>query len=133
MITETMIAQYIFIFGVILTVMGCVEMLMPLRAFGLWKKLTAHRYFFLHGIFLMVTGFPLTIYHGPFETGIFIIGLFIVFSGPFILLFPERFKKTFEMADEEMGGEGGKKGLIYFEAAVRIAAGLVCLISYLIK
>ncbi len=130
-IPEIVITRYVFGFGILLIIMGCIEMLMPMKAFLFWGRWAANRYFFIHGLLLIVFGFPLTMYHGRFETVIFIIGIFIVFSGPFILLFPDRFKKTFEMAEEEMGGEVGQKRLIYFEAIVRIAAGIICFISYL--
>jgi len=103
-------------------------MLLPRQAFHLWKKWAGSRFFFLHGLLLICVGFPLTMYQGRFEGIIFFIGIFIVFSGPFILLFPERFRSTFETAEEDLG-EGGAKKIIYFEAFIRIAAGGICLAS----
>ncbi len=125
---ETFIGLYISGFGAILVLLGIVEMLLPRQAFHLWKKWAGSRYFFLHGLLLMCVGFPLTMFQGRFEGIIFFTGIFIVFSGPFILLFPERFSRTFEMAEEEMG-EGGAKKIIYFEAFMRIAVGGICLAS----
>ncbi len=132
-IPEIFFIYYVPAFGAALVFLGLLEMSMPLRAFRLWKWWAGNRFFFLHGIMLIVVGFPLTVYHGPLETAVFVVGLFIVFSGPFILLFPEKFKKTFEMAEEEMKERGGERRVVFFEAFMRIAAGLLCVASFLLR
>lgn len=128
-VPEIWIRHYILIFGSLLVLVGLMEMLMPRRAFQFWKMWAKNRFFFLHGLFLMASGFPLVMYTGYYETAVFVIGLFVVFSGPFVLLFPEKFQKTFENAEEELG-EKSTGRIIYFEAAMRIAAGLLCLAAF---
>jgi len=124
-----LISKYIFALGAGLIILGGIEFILPVRAFQFWKKWSAHRLFFLHGILLIAVGFPLTVYKGAYSTVIFIIGLFFVLSGPFILLYPEKIGSTFQTASDEMGGEIEKK-LIYFEAFFRVAAGVLLMASY---
>jgi uncharacterized protein YjeT (DUF2065 family) len=123
---------YILFLGIFLVFLGSVEMAIPLRAFGLWKSWAFKRYFFLHGSLLIAAGFPLTIYKGPLSTIIFIIGIFAVLTGPFILIYPEKIRHMFQAMSEEMK-DGDIKKMIYIEGSLRIAAGAVCVASYVLQ
>jgi len=125
------ISLYILTAGIIVTLMGIMEILKPVSAFSLWKRWAEHRLFFLHGILLMAGGFPLTIYSGRFSGIIFAIGVILVMTGPFVLLYPGKFARTFQTASEEMDQEGQKK-IIYIEAVFRIAAGMLFIGSYVL-
>jgi uncharacterized protein YjeT (DUF2065 family) len=127
----TMISLYIFFLGIFLIIMGAVELTMPLRAFGLWKSWVFKKYFFLHGSLLIAGGFPLTIYRGPLSTVIFIFGILAVLIGPFVLIYPDKIRQMFQAMSEDMN-EGDIKKTIYIEGSLRIAAGAVCVASYLL-
>jgi len=127
----TMISLYIFSLGLFLIIMGAVELAMPQGAFRLWKSWVFKRYFFLHGALLIAGGFPLTIYKGPLSSIIFIFGIFAVLIGPFVLIYPEKIRNMFQAMSEEMK-DGDIKKTIYIEGSLRIAAGAVCVASYLL-
>ncbi len=127
-----MIAVYILILGIILVCIGCAEMIAPLRAFDFWKGWVAKQPFFLHGALLIIAGFPLTVYRGPLSTVLFIFGLFAVLVGPFVLIYPEKFRQMFLAMAEEMK-ESDLKKIIYAEGLLRMAAGAVCIASYALR
>jgi len=126
------ISLYIFFLGAFLIIMGAVELAMPMRTFGLWKSWVFKRYFFLHGSLLIAGGFPLTIYRGPLSTVIFVFGVFAVLIGPFVLVYPEKIRLMFQAMSEDMN-EGDIKKTIYIEGSLRIAAGAVCVASYMMQ
>jgi hypothetical protein len=120
---------YVAVLGAGMLCLGFFELIFPAAFFRLWEAWSRHRMFFLHGIILVIGGFPLTIYQGAFSTFIFIIGVFFVISGPFILIYPEKFGRTFEAASREMKGEVRIR-LIYLEALFRIATGSIFVASF---
>lgn len=124
-----MIASYILILGIVLALAGAIEALMPLRAFDFWRRWSSSRYFFLHGILLIAAGFPLTMYDGPLSSVIFIMGLLAALTGPFVLIYPEKFRMMFGSVAEEMKDPGIKK-MVYIEGFLRIAAGIVCIAAF---
>jgi len=75
--------------------LGIAELTAPSMMYGFWRKWVSSRFFFIHGMLLIVAGFPLTVYKGEFSGVLFIIGLVIVLSGPFVLIYPEKIKKSF--------------------------------------
>lgn len=126
-----MLTIYVLVFGIVVATVGLVELLFPSVMMKIWSRLVTHRLFFLYGIVLMGAGFPLTIYNAPrFDTIIFIIGLFVVFTGPFVLLYPQKIGGFFLQGMNEMS-PGGRKLAIFFDASVRITAGLICIFSAL--
>lgn len=120
---------YVLCVGIFLCLVALFELVSPEVLFNLWEKWMATRFFFLHGIILILGGFPLTLYKGPLSTIIFIIGLIPVITGPFILLYPEKIQKIFTDTYEEFKRDGVKK-IIYFDAALRISIGFICILSY---
>ena len=127
-----MLAIYILILGIILAAVGALEAIAPLKAFGFWKEWVSKKLFFLHGPLLIIGGFPLTIYKGPLSTALFIFGLLAVLMGPFILIYPEKIRATFQAMAEEMQNADIKK-IIRAEAFLRLGAGAVCIASYLMQ
>ncbi len=123
------IGIYVLILGAGLTFLGVLEMLMPSRAFSLWKRWSGSTLFFLHGILLVIGGFPLTVYEGYFSGFVFMVGLFSVLAGPFIIIYPEKFAGTFEAASREMNKEM-EIILIRIEAVIRIVTGIVFIITF---
>ncbi|MBP7734441.1 MAG: DUF2065 family protein [Spirochaetes bacterium] len=127
-----MVTVYFLILGIILVCIGSVEMIAPLRAFDFWKAWVSRQQFFLHGALLIIAGFPLTIYQGPLSTVLFIFGLLAVLAGPFVLIYPDKFRQMFLAMAEEMK-DGDLKKIIYAEGLLRMAVGAVCIASYLIR
>lgn len=127
-----MIHTYLLILGISVLIVGITEMTLPNKAFAFWEKWSGSRLFFLHGIFLIIIGFPLTIYKGPLSTIIMIIGIIIVLTGPFILLYPEKFKAMFSTISKETDQEGVSK-MVYFDGSVRVIVGIILILSYVLK
>ncbi|HQO01606.1 MAG TPA: hypothetical protein PLI62_05000 [Spirochaetota bacterium] len=119
-----MLGLYVFTFGVVASAIGIGELLMPGKAFLLWKKWAGNRFFFLHGLMLISAGFPLTFYKGVFSTAIFAVGLIIVLTGPFILLYPEKVRDMFETMAAEMPDQGIQR-IVIFEGVIRTMAGML--------
>ncbi len=116
---------YILVLGILLITMGTAEFVMPLKVFELWRSWINHRLFYLHGVLLIITGLPLTcadtVY---FKTPVFITGIFVVFTGPFILIHADKIKKLFTQAIEETSPSSIKK-LIYTDAVIRLSVGFI--------
>jgi hypothetical protein len=116
--------RYVLVLGIFLAALGLLELVFPMKAFAAWKKWSSNRFFFLHGIVLIAGGFPLTLYRGPLSTLIFIMGFIVVVTGPFLLIYPEKFRGMFGSIEDEISPVGIKK-MIITEALVRILAGIV--------
>lgn len=127
-----MIAVYVLILGIVLVLVGGIEAIAPLKTFGFWKEWISRKIFFLHGSLLIAAGFPLTIYKGPLSTILFIFGLIAVLTGPFILIYPGKIRQMFQAMAEEVN-DAEIKRIIYAEALLRIAAGAICITSYLLQ
>ncbi len=119
-----MIAHYLLVLGIVLVVAGTLEVSIPLRAFAFWRRWSSSRYFFLHGMLLIAGGFPLTLYHGPLSWIVFAMGLLAALTGPFVLIYPEKFRMMFSMVTNEMKDAGIKK-MVYIEGLLRIVAGII--------
>ncbi len=129
-----MLMVFILIVGIYVITIGLLELVMPARMLQLWIKISSSRLYFLYGIVLIVAGFPLTQVpsSNPLSTPLFIIGLIVVFSGPFILIYPEKIKNVFFQGLDELGQTGSRFALI-IDAIARIATGIVCIAAYLLN
>lgn len=119
-----MISLYVLILGTVFTAMGSAELTFRERAFRFWMGWFAHRLFFLHGAVLIALGFPLTFYDGKWSAFVFIVGLIMVLTGPFMLIYPEKIRESFSEISSE-AGEESLRGLVVFDAAVRVVVGLL--------
>jgi hypothetical protein len=126
-----MIRIYILVLGAILAAIGAFELYAPMRAFSFWKSWIFKKFFFLHGLLIISAGFPLTIYNGPLSKIIFIVGLIAVFTGPFILLYPEKIRSMFDELTKKMEDEDIRK-MMYVEGSLRIAAGIICALTFIL-
>lgn len=70
----------------------------------------------------------MTIYKGFLSSIIFFIGLFVVFTGPFILIYPEKIQDAFSNSDTRFK-EKDIKIMIYIDALFRLSAGSIFLLS----
>ena len=127
-----MLARYVLALGIALALAGTVEIIMPLRAFSLWRRWSSSRLFFLHGLLLIAAGFPLTLYQGPLSRILFVMGLLASLTGPFVLLYPEKFRMMFVSVSEEMK-ESTIRKMVYAEGTLRLAAAAVCIAAFLMK
>ena len=127
---ENLLFKYfIFLLASIQILIGLTELIAPAGSYRLWKRWTWNRFFYIHGIFLIAAGFPLTIYKGHFSGILFVIGLIIVLTGPFVLIYPEKIRGVFSEAEKEMKPESIKQ-LIYFDSAMRICFAAILYISF---
>jgi len=123
-----LIAKYIFFFGIFVFCLGFAELFFSEKTYMLWKKFINSKFYFFYGILLIIFGFPLTLYHGKFSTLIFVIGMIIVLTGPFILIYPEKMKKIYAQTEDEFGEEEMDR-VIFFDAIIRIAIGILFIVS----
>lgn len=121
-----MIFIYVIALGALFSLMGTIELFLRESSFRFWMRWFEHRLFFLHGIILVLLGFPLTFYNGKWSTFVFIVGLFMVITGPFVIIYPEKIRESFGEISSEMGEETVKK-LILFDSAVRLIIGIIFL------
>jgi hypothetical protein len=127
---ENLLFKYfIFLLASVQFLTGLTELIAPVMSYGFWKRWVRNRYFYIHGLFLIAAGFPLTIYKGYFSGILFVIGLIIVLTGPFILIYPEKIKEVFYEAERDMNPDSIKK-LIYFDSAMRISFAVILYISF---
>lgn len=123
------IPVYTAIAGGLLVLVGIMECLWPVKAFAFWKNWASHRAYFLHGLILIIGGFPLTQYKGPFGIAIFIIGCISVITGPVVLLYPRKIQSMFESLEKEMEGVSIHKVMVT-EGVVRVSVGIICILGY---
>ncbi|HNU92318.1 MAG TPA: hypothetical protein PKO25_10650 [Spirochaetota bacterium] len=125
-----MLDLYIFIFGGLLVLMGCIEAIVPAKSLALWRRWISHRLFFLHGAMLIVAGLPLTCAGGS-SVGciVFWLGVVMVFTGPFILLYADRVRSLFLSTVDELRPASARR-LILIDAALRATLGLFMVFSY---
>jgi len=119
---------FLIIIGSIQIVIAFLGFFFPYRTFIMWKKWVLNRYFPLHGMVLIIAGLPLTVYNGYLSRIIFIIGLIVVFSGPFILIYPEKLVGLFKKSDE-LFTNNDIKIMIYLDALLRSGASVIFFIS----
>ena len=124
-----MINYFILFFGIIQLIVALVEILLPYKSFLTWKTWISCRFFPFHGAALIFIGFPLTIYNGYLSSVIFFIGLVVVFTGPVILIYPEKIREAFSFSSETFQ-EGSLKKIVRFDAVMRFAVGIILLISF---
>ena len=124
-----MINYFILFFGIIQLIIAFVEITMPYRSFLSWKTWISCRFFPFHGVALIIVGFPLTIYKGYLSSVIFLIGLVVVLTGPVILIYPEKIREAFSFSSETFQ-EVSLKKIVRFDAVMRMAAGIILVISF---
>jgi len=125
---EFLIERFVLYAGIFLVSAGSLELVFSRQAYRFWEKWVASRFFPLHGILLIAAGLPLTAYSGTFSTFIFIVGLTVVFTGPFVLLYPEKIRSSFRDVSREEG-EIFQRRLVRFDGILRILCGVVFIAS----
>lgn len=125
-------AWYVPVLGAVLTLVGVLELTFPARAFAFWRDWARHRLFSIYGFALVALGFPLTIYDGPLSGIIFVFGIITMLMGPFIILYPHKFREIYDDMEAEMDGDSMLR-LLRAEAMLRVVMGAVCLISLLMR
>jgi hypothetical protein len=120
------LSMYVFFLGIILILFSLTELILPDKLYSLQKRWIQHPLFPLHGLLLMIGGFPLLVFRETLSGKIMMgIGLVVVFSGPFILIFPDKMQNIFLHTDKEI--EGNRRTLIYIDAIVRFLCGILSL------
>lgn len=123
-----MFKYFLITIGSTQVMIAMLEALSPLRAFLMWRKWVSDRFFPIHGLVLIVVGLPLTFYKGYMSSLIFYIGLVIVFTGPFIILYPEKIQKVFNNS-EIVFTDKDIRVMIYLDAFFRFSVGVIFLTS----
>lgn len=131
-LTQDIFPLYLTILMVVLCVYGLVEVIFPAQCITLWHAFVQTRFLPLYGVLLMIGGFPLTQYHQTIPGKIlFVFGIVVVFTGPFILLFPGHFRSLFDRVTDESSVSELKR-MAYSDAVMRfVAAGLIFAVRYL--
>ena len=124
-----MINFFVLIFGIIQLLISIMEFVFPGRSFRLWNFWISNRFFPVHGAFLIFTGFPLIMYKGYLSSIIFYIGLVVVLSGPFVLIYPEKIREAFSFSSETFKEQNLKK-IVRFDAFVRLITSVILIVSY---
>lgn len=119
---------FLILLGSVQAIIALAGFVFPHRTFLMWKSWVINRFFPLHGIVLISVGLPLTAYNGYLFHIIFVIGLVVVFTGPFILIYPEKIVKIFKDSDE-LFNEKNIKMMIFIDAILRSAVSIVFFIS----
>ena len=121
----TILSYYILSLGIALIILCIIQILIPEKIYSIWKKWISHRFFKVHGALIMVGGLPLTLFREGIAGKIMIcIGIFVVFMGPFILLFPDKLRDLYILTESEIKEED-RKGIIYFDALIRGISGAI--------
>jgi hypothetical protein len=121
----TILSYYILSLGIALIALCIVEIIIPKRIYSIWRKWITHRFFRIHGAVIMFGGLPLTLFReGLAGMIMFGIGIFVVFMGPFILLFPNNVRDLYINTESDIEEED-RKGIIYFDALTRGVAGAI--------
>ena len=120
---STVLEFYVLAAGIFLLMLGLIEVIMPNRIFAVWEN--GSNRLFLHGLLLICAGLPFTCY-GTTISGIliFIVGLIVVFTGPFILFYSAKVRELFLLSMNDMD-ETDIRRLIYVDATVRFAVGFL--------
>ena len=120
---------YIICLGAALIALGCLEFFMPDKSFAFWKKWVSHKLFPLHGLLLIVLGFPVTIFRDTLMGKIMcVIGVIAVFSGPFVLLFPAKVKELFLIAADEID-QADIQSVVWMDAFMRAGVGIFFIVA----
>ena len=129
-----MLITYILLLGIYVSIIGLLEIIIPTRMLSVWVKLSSSKIYPFYGIILILAGFPLTQIpsSNPLKTPLFIVGLIIVFSGPFILIYPETMRNLFFQGLDELGEKGSRFALL-IDAIARVAVGALCILAYFIQ
>jgi len=125
-----MLELYFCIFGIFQVLAGLCELIFPFQSYVIWKKWIFTRYFFTHGIILIAAGFPFIIFKGFLSGIIFWIGIFMVLTGPFLLIYPEKVRNTFISAEKDFTKKD-LKIMIYIDAIIRFSAGIIVFIAFI--
>lgn len=126
---ENLFYKYLLmVLGTTQIIISLMEVFSPLKAFNMWRLWVSNSLFPIHGFGLIIVGIPLAVYKGFLSSIIFYIGLFVVFTGPFILIYPEKIRKVFSDS-ENIFKEKDIKVMIYIDAFIRMSAGAVFLTS----
>ena len=126
------ITIYVLVLGIVLFIMGAIDLAVPARVFEVWKIWVSKKIFFLHGLVLICAGLPLTLAKGPLAGLLFAVGIVPVLTGPFILIYPDKIRKMFDSVPEDISDAAIKK-MVRIEGALLIAAGAICIMAFLLR
>ena len=120
------LSLYILVLGSALVLISVIEFTAAERVYRLWKAWIFHRLFPLHGFALACGGLPLTFFRDTVSGKImFCVGLVVVLTGPFIMLFPGRIRALFTLTEQELKEEEEPvEGLVYFDAIIKGISGI---------
>lgn len=116
---------YIAVFCAYMTTVSIIELFIPIKIYNIWHSWVFSSYFRYYGIIAFLAGFPLTQFRNNIP-GYFmsVIGFFIVFSGPVIFLYPEKFRELFPRQGETFSSDE-KKHLVWADALLRFMTSVI--------
>ena len=124
---------YVLALGTGLVIISAIEFSAADKVFRLWKSWIFHPLFPVHGLLLACGGLPLTFFRDTVSGKImFCVGLVVVLTGPFIMLFPGRIRTMFTLTEQEFRQEDEPMdGLIYLDAVIKGACGIFFIFTIL--
>jgi uncharacterized membrane protein HdeD (DUF308 family) len=121
---------YMLLLGIGMFTTGIAELIKPVKLYNSWNRWIKNRWFFLHGLFLIVLGFTLVMYKGHLSAIVFFFGCTALLSGPFILIYPEKMRQFYSAMVSDMEWEQIEK-LVYCDGAMRISLGSFMIYCYI--
>lgn len=116
---------YVLVLGIALVLFSIIECVIPRIIMTVWEKWINSPLFFLHGFLLAVGGLPLTFFRDSISGKIMMaVGIFVILTGAFIIIYPDRIRKYFLLTESEVEDED-RKGLAYIDAVVHAFSGIL--------
>jgi len=124
---------YVLFLGIALLILGLVEFILPKAMLTLWTKIILSKAFWVYGLILIILGFPLTqLTSNIFSVPIFIIGVCMVFFGPFVIIYPDTFRNLFIRSLNELSPNGNLL-LLHVDAIAQMAIGTLLISAYMFR
>lgn len=125
--------EYILFLGIALVLLALMEFVFPAVIFRIWKRWVNNKFFPFHGLILVAGGFPITQFRETFMGKIMlVIGLIVVFTGPFIIFFPDRIRHFFELSIKDLNSDE-LRHLVYVDGVMRLVVGIIFLFVMLTR
>jgi hypothetical protein len=126
---NSMLELYILLFGIFQLFAGLSELFLPAKLFRLWKTWALSRLFPVHGFVLIAAGFPLIVFKGSLQTILFWVGVFMVLTGPFLMIYPEKIRSAFLTAEKDFTPRDLRM-IVYVDSFLRIAVGILSIVAW---
>lgn len=124
---------YILFLGTSIFITGLIELISPKMMLKFWILLISSKLFWIYGIILIILGFPLTLLTSHIlSIPVFIIGLCMVFLGPFIIIYPDKIRNLFIQSLDELSPKGNLL-ILHIDAIAHMTIGALLISAYVFR